>query len=145
LGDFIIQKIKKMEITLQTPALLFPALSLLFIGYTNKFLAIASLIRRLIEDYEQHHNQSLIAQIRSLRRRVMLIRWMQATGVCSILFCVLTMFFIYQGFQAGAKWLFAVSLLLMMVSLFFSLIEIFLSAGALRVLLKDLEEKIGGF
>lgn len=130
-----------MELTIQTPALLFPALSLLFIGYTNKFLAIASLIRRLIEDYETGRDPSLLVQIRSLRRRVMLIRWMQATGVCSILFCVLTMFLVYAGSQGFAKLLFAISLVLMIVSLVFSLVEIFLSAGALRLLLKNLEEK----
>ncbi len=132
-----------MDITLQTPALLFPALSLLFIGYTNKFLAIASLIRRLIEDWEERHDDTLIDQIRSLRRRVMLIRWMQATGVLSILFCVVTMFAIYIGHQGWAKGLFAASLLLMIVSLGFSLVEIFFSAGALRVLLKDFEERKG--
>jgi hypothetical protein len=130
-----------MEISLQTPALLFPALSLLFIGYTNKFLALASLIRRLIEDYENAPDRQIIDQIRSLRRRVMLIRWMQATGVGSILFCVLTMFFVYSGHQNWAKGLFGTSLLLMIVSLFFSLIEIFLSAGALRLLLENLEKK----
>lgn len=130
-----------MEIALQTPALLFPALSLLFIGYTNKFLAIASLIRRLIEDYEARQEEGLIDRIRSLRRRLMLIRWMQATGVLSILFCVVTMFAIYIGHQGWAKGLFAASLVLMIVSLGFSLVEIFFSAGALRVLLKNLEEK----
>lgn len=130
-----------MELTIQTPALLFPALSLLFIGYTNKFLALATLIRKLIEDYEDRRDPSLLVQIRSLRRRVMLIRWMQATGVCSILFCVLTMFLVYAGSQGFAKLLFAVSLVLMIVSLVCSLVEIFLSAGALRLLLKNLEEK----
>ena len=132
-----------MEIALQTPALLFPALSLLFIGYTNKFLAIASLIRRLIEDFEAQNDQSLLDQIRSLRRRVMLIRWMQATGVLSILFCVVTMFAIYVGHQGWSKILFAVSLVLMICSLFLCLVEIFFSAGALRVLLKNFEEELG--
>lgn len=130
-----------MELTIQTPALLFPAVSLLLIAYTNKFLAIATLIRKLVSDYELKQKHELIRQIRSLRRRLMLIRWMQVCGVASILVCVITMYFIYEGWQVGAKILFAFSLLLMMCSLVISLLEIVLSAGALRVLLKDLEER----
>lgn len=130
-----------MDLTIQTPALLFPAVSLLLIAYTNKFLAIANLIRKLISDYEVNQLRTTISQIRSLRRRLMLIRWMQVFGVGSILLCVVTMFFVYEGWQIWAKILFALSLLMMMASLVISLMEIFLSAGALRVLLKELEEK----
>lgn len=130
-----------MELNIQTPALLFPAVSLLLIAYTNKFLAIASLIRKLVSDYEEKQRHDLLKQISSLRRRLMLIRWMQVTGVTSILVCVITMYFIYEGWQVWAKILFAISLLLMITSLVITLVEIGLSAGALRVVLKDLEEK----
>lgn len=129
-----------MELSIQTPALLFPAVSLLMLAYTNKFLAIANLIRKLYSDYEKDRHTGLIGQISNLRRRLMLIRWMQVVGVASILCCVITMFFIYEGWQLWAKVLFALSLLLMIASLILSLVEIFLSAGALRLLLKDLEE-----
>jgi magnesium-transporting ATPase (P-type) len=132
-----------MELNIQTPALLFPAVSLLLIAYTNKFLAIANLIRKLVEDYEKRKHRELLKQIKSLKRRLQLIRWMQICGVTSILVCVVTMYFVYEGWQIWAKILFAVSLLLMMASLVISLLEIVLSAGALRVLLKRLEEKEG--
>lgn len=131
-----------MELDIQTPALLFPAVSLLMLAYTNKFLAIANLIRKLYSDYEKNQHISLIAQISNLRRRLMLIRWMQVGGVASILCCVITMFLIYGGFQMWAKVLFAISLLLMIASLILSLVELFLSAGALRLLLRDLEKKM---
>lgn len=131
-----------MELTLQTPALLFPALSLLILAFTNKFLAIASLIRTLVSDYEKTQHQSLIRQIHSLRRRLNLIRWMQVLGLSSIFVCVLTMYFIYSGHPIFAKILFAFSLLLLMASLVMSIIETFFSAGALRLLLRDLEEKL---
>lgn len=134
-------RLTHMDLTIQTPALLFPAVSLLLIAYTNKFLAIANLIRKLISDYEISKLHTTISQIRSLRRRLMLIRWMQVFGVGSILLCVITMFFVYEGWQIWAKILFALSLLMMIVSLVLSLMEIFLSAGALRVLLNELEEK----
>lgn len=130
-----------MELTIQTPALLFPALSLLLLAYTNKFLAIASLIRKLINDYGESQLGTTVSQIRSLRRRLWLIRWMQTFGVASILCCVITMFLIYAGYQLAASLLFAFSLVLMITSLIITIIEIYLSAGALRVLLKDLEEK----
>jgi len=130
-----------MELNIQTPALLFPAVSLLLIAFTNKFLAIATLIRKLVSEYEEKKNHDLLKQISSLRRRLMLIRWMQVCGVTSILVCVITMYFIYAGWQVWAKVLFALSLLLMIASLVITLVEIGLSAGALRVVLKDLEER----
>lgn len=130
-----------MDLTIQTPALLFPALSLLLLAYTNKFLAIANLIRKLINDYGENQLGTTVSQIRSLRRRLWLIRWMQTFGVASILCCVITMFLIYEGHQMAARALFALSLVLMIMSLIITIVEIFLSAGALWVLLKDLEEK----
>jgi hypothetical protein len=51
------------------------------------------------------------------------------------------MFLIFENWNLGAKVLFGISLLLMIVSLFLSLLEIVLSAGALRLILRDLEEK----
>jgi hypothetical protein len=92
-----------MELTIQTPALLFPALSLLILAYTNKFLAIANLIRKLISDFDERQHRGLLTQIRSLRRRLMLIRWMQVFGLGSILMCVITMFFIYEGWQVWGR------------------------------------------
>lgn len=130
-----------MDLSIQTPALLFPAVSLLMLAYTNKFLAIANLIRKLVSDYEKKKNHFLVKQIKSLRRRLTLIRWMQVCGVSSMLLCVITMFFIYEGWQVWAKVLFATSLLLLMASLVITLVEIGLSAGALRVVLKDFEDR----
>ena len=132
-----------MELTIQTPALLFPALSLLLLAYTNKFLAIANLIRKLVSDFdEKQEHHLLLKQIHSLRRRLWLIRWMQVFGVTSILLCVITMFLIYEGLQIGAKILFGFSLLLMMTSLVITLMEILLSAGALRVLIREFEDRV---
>lgn len=86
----------------------------------------------------------LLQQIHSLRRRLWLIRWMQVFGVGSILLCVITMFLVYEGWQMWAKILFAFSLLLMMTSLVITLMEIFLSAGALRVLMREFEDRVLG-
>lgn len=143
-GAFVFGNKNYMELPIQTPALLFPAVSLLMLAYTNKFLAIANLIRKLYSEYEdgQHSkpNATLLGQIANLSRRLNLIRWMQALGIASVLFCVICMFCIYEGWQIWAKALFAISLLLMIASLFLSLIETFLSAGALKLLLRNLEK-----
>ena len=133
-----------MDLTIQTPALLFPALSLLLLAYTNKFLAIANLIRKLVSDFDESSKVMLLQRIHSLRRRLWLIRWMQVFGVGSILLCVITMFLVYEGWQMWAKILFAFSLLLMMTSLVITLMEIFLSAGALRVLMREFEDRVLG-
>jgi hypothetical protein len=130
-----------MEINLNTPALLFPAISLLLLAYTNRFLAIANLVRKLHDDYlENRENQNAVMQIRSLRKRLQYIRLMQGAGVCSFLLCVVCMYSIYNGWMMVAKYVFAASLISLLFSLFCSLVEIFQSLNALEVLLHDIED-----
>lgn len=130
-----------MELSIQTPALLFPAISLLMLSYTNRFLAISALIRKLSADFESTEHLGLLSQIKNLRRRVYLIRWAQFFAIISMLGCTLTMFLVYERLQSPATIVFAGSLLLMMISLLLCLWEIFVSADALRLVLNDLEEK----
>lgn len=130
-----------MEITFTTPALLFPAISLLILAFTNKFLAVANLIRNLHSRYEAEHLAILRAQIFTLRRRVYLIRWMQTFAIISFLLCFLCMFFLFWEKKAVATWIFGSSLVSMIVSLVFSLLEVMVSAGALKLLLKNFEEE----
>jgi hypothetical protein len=86
-----------MEISINTPALLFPAITLLMLAYTNRFLALSTLIRNLHGKYKQglEDPEALRGQIKNLKRRMNLIRQMQASGVLSFFFCVLCMFFFY--------------------------------------------------
>ena len=130
-----------MDITLNTPALLFPAISLLLLAYTNRFLAIANVVRKLHEDYAQHRNEkAALLQIRSLRRRLGYIRLMQGAGVFSFLLCVVCMYCIYNGWMGVAKYTFAASLISLLFSLMCSLVEIFQSLNALEVLMQDIED-----
>jgi Protein of unknown function (DUF2721) len=129
-----------MQITFATPALLFPAISLLLLAFTNKFLAIANLIRNLHDRYEKENQPILREQIVHLRKRLNLIRLMQAFAIGSFLMCFVCMFLLFWGKPGAATWVFVGSLLLMIVSLVMSLTEIWISAGALRLLLKDFEE-----
>ena len=130
-----------MELSLTTPALLFPAISLLLLAYTNRFLAIATLIRNLHEKYESQPNKILVEQIRNLRKRVYLIRNMQFLGVSSLLLCVVCMFLLFWGQLEIGKILFSISLILLILSLSLSVIEIQISVKALNIQIGKMENK----
>jgi hypothetical protein len=130
-----------MELTLNAPALLFPTVSLLLLAYTNRFLAIASLIRNLHARYKDEPDPLILAQIKNLKLRVVLIRDMQVLGVVSLFLCVLCMFLIFGEQMRMAKYVFGSSLVLMMASLGFSIAELYMSIKAIEIQLSDIEEK----
>jgi hypothetical protein len=130
-----------MELTVNIPALLFPAISLIMLAYTNRFLALASLVRSLKSKYEDgDKNLGLQKQIKNLRYRLRLIKNMQAYGVLSFASCLFCMFFIYLEKPIVAEILFALSLVFFMISLIISLIEIQISTKALELELSTLED-----
>jgi hypothetical protein len=130
-----------MELTLTTPALLFPAISLLLLAYTNRFLTLASLIRELHRSYKNNPEEVVMAQLANLRYRVKLIRNMQIYGVLSFLGCVLCMLVLFGGQILIGKVIFGASLLLLLVSLALSLRELQISIDALSFRLSDLEQR----
>ena len=130
-----------MEITLTTPALLFPAISLLLVAYTNRFNTIGGRIRTLHSQYKENPDDILSGQIESLRKRVNLIKNMQAFGVASLFLCVLCLFVIFAGKALLGKVIFSLSLVLMMISLGLSLKEILISVHALNLELSDMQKK----
>lgn len=131
-----------MDISINTPALLFPAITLLMLAYTNRFLGLASLIRNLHGRFKQNPDDREIIreQIRNLRRRLSLIKQMQASGIMSFFLCVLCMLFFYLEHAMWAFTTFGLSLGLLLISLALSLHEIFISTKALELELKDMEE-----
>ena len=130
-----------MEITFNTPALLFPAISLLLLAYTNRYLALANLIRKLHDEYMRgEKNRLLLKQIKILRVRINLVRLMQGLGVFSFLCCVVTMYSVYEQWTRFTQFAFALSLLSLLVSLVISLLEISQSTKALEWELSDMEE-----
>ena len=100
------------EITLTTPALLFSAISLIMLAYTNRFLSYATLIRSLHEKFKVNPNEVLLGQIANLRKRLYLTKYMQILGVSSLFLCVFTMFLIFVGSSVLAVWMFGLALLL---------------------------------
>jgi hypothetical protein len=129
-----------MELQLSTPALLFSAITLLMLAFTNRFLAIATLIRGLHKNYLKDPDQEIIVeQIHNLRRRLTLIKNMQLFGVFSFLLCVICMFLLFKGFTEAANWTFVISMVSLLISLGISLVEIQISTKALNLELSDME------
>ncbi len=129
-----------MEISFNTPALLFPAISLIMLAYTNRFLALSSRVRNLHDKYQNQEQKHIIhGQIKNLRYRLKLIKNMQALGVVTFLGCILCMYLIYVQFMLAANVVFAISLLSFSASLLLSLLEIQLSTKALELELSDIE------
>lgn len=130
-----------MDISINTPALLFPAISLVLLAYTNRYLALANRVRSLHDKYLEKGVNDLVlhGQIKSIRYRLKLIRNMQMLGMIAIITCIFCIFLIYIERTGIAHVLFAFSLMVFLVSLCISLLEISLSNKALELELSDME------
>ena len=133
-----------MTLEVSTPALLFPAISLLFLSYTNRFLHLSALIRDLHRDWLGNGDATIRAQIDNLRRRLILIRTMQLFGAISLFLCVMSMFGVMGGFKVASILAFLAALTLMGLSLGCLIYEVWISGGALRILLNAVEGEAGG-
>jgi hypothetical protein len=131
----------QIDLPLTTPALLFPAISLLLLAYTNRFLTLAGLVRSLRDRYDAHHEDHVRGQIANLHHRLHLIRNMQVFGVSSFFFCVLAMILLYLSQLAAGALVFGLALILLLISLGLSLREIQISIDALTLELKDFESE----
>jgi hypothetical protein len=127
---------------LTTPALLFPATSLLLLAYTNRFLVLAQLIRNLQTQHKDDGRDLVLRQILNLRKRIVLTRYMQVLGVSSFIMCAVSMFLIFIELGRAAEICFGVSLFLLVLSLLVSLWEITISTRAIEIGLEDMEQKL---
>lgn len=134
-----------MEISISTPTFLFPAVSLLLLAYTNRFLALSNIVRMLSKSYEAGNDHNVIEQIENLTKRIRLIKITQALGVLSLLVCCISIFFLFANFYMAGKIAFGLSIIIMALSLSYALKEISLSGIALKLELehirKDKENK----
>ena len=129
-----------MDISINTPALLFPAISLVMLAYTNRFLALSNRVRSLHDKYKsQEEKHKIHGQIKNLRYRLKLIKHMQALGVLTFLLCIFCMYLIYVEAMGWAHAIFALSLVSFTISLLISLLEIQLSTKAIELELSDIE------
>ncbi len=125
--------------TITTPSLLFPAISLMMLAYTNRFVSLTKVIRELGRIAEGDDGELIRRQIRSLRLRVHLIRWMQTLAVLAFALCTLSMIALF-GNQAGlGTWIFGSALALFMASLLVSLYEVHISTRAINLEIERLD------
>lgn len=129
------------ELTLTTPALLFSAVSLIMLAYTNRFLSYAQLVRTLKDQHIKNPSTVTAGQIDNLRKRLNLTRLMQELGISSLFLCVVTMFLIYIELQLVSVYIFGLALLLLIGSLGVSVWEINISVKALDLHLNDMEKE----
>ncbi|MEN8203162.1 MAG: DUF2721 domain-containing protein [Bacteroidota bacterium] len=127
------------QLSLTTPALLFSAISLLLLAYTNRFLAYATVVRNLHARYKENPDAMIVGQIQNLRKRLVLTRTMQLLGIGSLLLCVLCMFLVYIELQLTAEIIFGIALVMLIVSLAISVREIQISVKALDLHISDME------
>jgi len=129
-----------MNFTIQTPTLLFSAISLLMLAYTNRFVVIAGLIRDLYAKYQEQPDDIIKGQLLNLRKRMKIIRNMQVFGALSFFFSVLSLMTIFIDLVLVAEILFGISLVMMLVSLLLLIMELNISVHALNIQLKDFDE-----
>jgi len=130
-----------MTLSIETPALLFSATSLILLAYTNRFLTIAQIVRSLKKNYDEVKNKSILVEINNLNLRLTLIRYMQLFGVLCLFLSVFSMLVLFLEWQMAGIYIFGASLLCLLVSLGISFWEISISVNALRVHLSDLMEE----
>ncbi len=138
-NNYLCSKKTMNQLTLTTPALLFSAISLLLLAYTNRFLAYASVVRNLHSRFKENPESLIIGQIQNLKKRLVLTRTMQLLGIGSLLLCVLCMFLVYVEMQLAAEIIFGIALLMLILSLAISIREIQISVRALDLHLSDME------
>ena len=126
---------------LTTPALLFPAISLLLLAYTNRFLVLAQLIRQLNTRDNQNLRGMVIRQIDNLKKRIVLTKTMQVFGALSFLLCTFSMAALFLEQQMLGRWIFGLSLASLSISLLISIYEIHISCDAIYIELEWMESK----
>lgn len=129
-----------MTLSLETPALLFSATSLILLAYTNRFLTIAQIIRSLKKTYDEKESKTILLEINNLNLRLTLIRYMQLFGVLCLFLSVFAMLLIFFELNLASLYLFGISMLSLLISLGFSFWEISISVTALRLHLSDLKK-----
>lgn len=133
------------QLSLTTPSLLFSAISLILLAYTNRFISYAQLVRNLQSEHEKNKDKTedsknKLKQINNLVIRLELIRAMQILGAGSLLFCIISMFFIYVEFNTLADWTFGIGMILLALSLTVCILEIQISVKALYYNLQTISD-----
>lgn len=128
-----------MSITITTPAIILPAISLMMLAYTNRFLALSQLIRLLSQSYKENKKTKIFNQIKQLRLRILMIKYLQSFGALSIIFCLISIICLLLNYTNSGKLFFMISLCVCLASMVCTLIEILISSNALNIELSEIE------
>ena len=131
------------ELNLTTPSLLFSAISLILLAYTNRFLSYASIVRSLKKSHESNPEAepTTPAQIKNLYLRLNLIRAMQMLGASSLLVCLAAMFCYYMQWDALGGYVFGFGMILLALSLALCIWEVQISVDALDLNLRSIRKE----
>ncbi len=133
---------EEIYFSITTPALLFSAISLIMLAYTNRFLSYATLVRSLHDTFVKTKEPILLWQIKNLRKRLYLTRSMQFFGISSLLLCVVSMLLMFLQITFGAMIAFGIALVFLIISLILLIWEIQISVHALKIHIHDIEKDI---
>lgn len=127
-----------MQLDLTTPALLFPGVAILMLGYVNRYIGTAGVIRTFKKDYDSGYKHvDVVKQITILQKRIGLSRMMLASAAISLLLASLSMLLIFEKQQVTGEIIFALALAAMIISICFSLYETKLSNRSLNIEIAD--------
>lgn len=122
-----------MSLNITDPAILFPGISLLFLAYTNRYLAIANIIRQLNKVIDDQFDENRESQIQNLLFRIRLIRLMQLFGILAFICCIISISSMLLGFPVFGEIAFGGSMITMLVSLCVAFMEVAKSGDGLRL------------
>ena len=97
---------------------------------------IRSLHREYVKDRD---NCNIKGQLDNLRRRMMLIKYMQGAGIMSFMLCVIDMFLLHFQWMNVAFVVFGLSLGFLLLSLVICFMEIKISIDALEMQVEEME------
>lgn len=131
------------ELNLTTPSLLFSAISLILLAYTNRFLSYASVVRSLNEKYQENPDKdpTTLNQIRNFVLRLRLIRAMQTLGAGSLIFCLAAMFLYFINLTLPAEIFFGIGMIMLACSLGLCIWEIQISTEAISLHLQNIRRR----
>jgi Protein of unknown function (DUF2721) len=131
-----------MEINLTVPALLFPALAILMLGYVNRYVSLAGVIRSFKKDYDSKYiHTNLLEQLNILKKRIELLKYVLLSAMTALILACLSMFFIFINMQDAGKIVLGLSLLVMITSILISISETSLSNKSLIIEIDDIVMK----
>ena len=134
-----------MVLDLTTAALILPAIPFLMLAFGTRFTVVSELIRKIHDEYaadidvDDVRAKRMLAEISTLKKRLLMIQINQTLASLSFLVNLLTIFALYMGGQYLSKLLFGFVLGLLMLAIILFIIEIGIATKSLNLHLSDLD------